>query len=119
MSSFSELAADEALRASLGKLATFRRYDRQNRTPMNFVLDEVERQIGKVFSVYWVDNGPPDVFCLPGLQPAPVVFNARYLILAAALRRLISSPTSGELLVDNANRLSLLLIAELALHYGD
>jgi hypothetical protein len=120
MSSFSELAANEALRATLGKLATFRRYDRQNRTPMNFVLNEVERHIGNAFSVYWVDNGPPDVFCLPGLQPAPVVFNVRYLILAAALRRLITSPASGEeLLVENANRFSLLLIAELALHYGD
>jgi hypothetical protein len=119
VSSFSELAADEALRAILGKLATFQRYDRQNRTPMNFVLDEVERHIRKAFSVYWVDNGPPDVFCLPDLQPAPVVFNVRYLILAAALRRHITSPSSGELLVENANRLSLLLVAELALHYGN
>lgn len=66
MASFEERAIDEALRSELGKAASFSRYGRENRTPMTFVLDEVERQIGPRFSVYWVDGGAPEMFSLPG-----------------------------------------------------
>jgi hypothetical protein len=79
---------EEALRFELGKTANFWLYDRDNRTPMNFVLDEVERQIGPRFSVYWVDDGPPEVFTLPNLSPSPVVFSTRYLSLTAFIRHL-------------------------------
>jgi hypothetical protein len=111
---------EEALRAFLGNQAEFRSHHRDLRTPMNFVLDAVEKQIGPRFSIYWVSKGAPEVFCLPDLSPSPVTFSRRYLILTAALRRLITSPAQdGELFIDTANRTTLLLLAELALRYGD
>src|ERR1700688_4339216 len=88
MANFQELAIEEVLRFELGKAARFSRYNRTIRTPMNLVLDEVERQIGPCFSVYWVDAGPPEVFCLPGFSPSPVVFSRRYLLLSAFVRHL-------------------------------
>jgi hypothetical protein len=86
---------------------------------MTFVLDEVERQIGPSFSVYWVDGGPPEVFCLPGLSPSPVVFSTRYLSLTAFIRHLFVDDSLKNVLVEVAERTTLKLMAEMALRYGD
>ncbi len=116
---FHELAAEEALRVELGKLAEFSKYGRERRTPMTFVLDEVERQIGPIFSVYWVEGGPPEVFCLPGLTPSPVAFSKRYLSLTAFVRHLLVDSHLENVLEDVAKRTVLKVIAEMALRHGD
>ncbi len=119
MNNFQELAVEEALRSELGKGAKFRRYGREQRTPMTFVLEEVERQIGPRFSVYWVEGGPPEVFCLPGFSPSPVVFSTRYLSLTAFIRRLLVKESLKEVLVYIAEDTFLKVMAEMALRYGD
>ena len=119
MTDFKELAVEEALRSELGKIASFSRYRRENRTPMTFVLDEVERQIGPRFSVYWADDGPPEVFSLPGLSPSPVVFSTRYLSLTAFIRHLFVDDHLKSVLVEVAEQTALKLMAEMALRHGD
>ena len=119
MTNFEELAIEEALRSELGKTASFSRYGRENRTPMTVVLDEVERQIGPRFCVYWVDTGPPEVFCLPGFSPSPVAFSSRYLSLTAFIRHLFVDRPSKDILVEVAEQAALKLMAEMALRHGD
>lgn len=119
MPNFQEVAIEEALRFELGNRASFSRYDREIRTPMTFVLNEVERQIGPRFSVYWVDAGPPEVFCLPGFSPSPVVFSTRYLSLTACIRHLFVDHFLKNILVDITEGTTLKLMAEMALRHGD
>lgn len=113
-------AIEAALRSELGNNVTFSPYGSEHRTPMTFVLDEVRSQIGDLFSVYWVDdNGPPDVFCLPGLSPSPVVFSTRYLSLSAFVRHLFIDSFLKNVLPEVAERTALKLIAEMAMRHGD
>ena len=121
MTDSQEVLIKEALRSELGKTAKIWLYGRDHRTPMTFVLDEVERQIGSRFSVYWVDDGPPDVFTLrdPSYSRSPVIFSARYLSLAAVMRRLFVNDSLKNVLVQVAERTTLKLMAELALRRGD
>lgn len=119
MADFAERLIEEALRSELGKTARFWYYGREHRTPMTFVLDEVERQIGSRFAVYWVDDGPPEIFCLPGFSPSPVVFSTRYLSLTAFIRHLFVDGFLREVLAEVSERATLKLIAEMALRYGD
>ena len=119
MTEFEQAAVEEVLRSELGKTARFSLYGRENRTPMTFVLDEVERQMGRRFSVYWVDGGPPEVFCLPGFSPSPVVFSTRYLSLTAFIRHLLVDAPLKNVLVDVAERTALKVVAEMALRHGD
>lgn len=119
MNDFTERAVTRALYSELGKEASFWYYGRETRTPMAFVLDEVERQIGPRFAVYWVDGGPPEVFCLPGFSPSPVVFSTRYLSLSAFIRHLFVDEWMKELLVEVTERTTLKVMAEMALRYGD
>jgi hypothetical protein len=119
MADFQELAIEAALRSELGRLAKFAPYGRDHRTPMTFVLEEVERQIGSCFSIYWVEDGPPEVFCLPTFSPSPVVFSTRYLSLTAFIRHLFVDDFLKNILVDVAERTTLKLMAEMALRHGD
>lgn len=118
MTDFQEVAIKEILRSILGKTANISPYGRDHRTRMTFVLDEVERQIGPRFSVYWVDDGSPEVFTLPGFSPSPVVFSARYLSLSAVMRTLFVNALKS-VLVQVTERTALKLMAEMALRYGD
>lgn len=119
MTSFQEEVVDEILRFELGKTASFWHYGRENRTPMTFVLDEVERQIENQISVYWVDGGPPEVFCLTGFSPSVVVFSTRYLSLTAFIRHLFVDEHLKNVLVDVTERTALKVMAEMALRKGD
>jgi hypothetical protein len=119
VNNFQELAIEEALRSELGKGAKFWRYGREHRTPLTFVLEEVERQIGPRFYVYWVEGGPPEVFCLPGFSPSPVVFSTRYLSLTAFVRNLLVKDSQKEILPYLAERTCLKIMAEMALRCGD
>lgn len=119
MTDFQEVAVKEILRSILGKTAKISLYGREHRTPMTFVLDEVEQQIGARFSVYWVDDGSPEVFTLPDFLPSPVVFSARYLALTAIMRSLLVNGLLKNVLVEVAEGTMLKLMAEMALRYGD
>src|SRR5262247_356829 len=110
MADFQDLV-DEAIRAELGKGVTFLKYGRTDRTPMNFVLDEAERQLGAKFVVYWTDDGPPALFSLPGLSPSPVVFSRRFLSLTAFARKLFVDDTLESVRQELAEQTALKLMA--------
>jgi hypothetical protein len=117
MSDFEELATHEALRAALGKGVRFWRHGRDLATPMNFVLDEVERQIGPQFSIFWVQDCS-EVFCLPGFRPSPIIFSPRYIILTALVNRLyVDDWLKDHVLVEVTERTCLKLIADVALRH--
>jgi hypothetical protein len=119
MADFTSIIED-LIRSQVGKAAKYRVYDRQIRNPMNFVLDEAEKQAKKKFTVYWVDGGVPENFSLIGLDPTPVVFNRRFLEIASFLRKIIAeSSFSHDIRSELSERLCLRLISELSLSYGD
>jgi len=119
VTNFQQLAIEELLKSELGERAEFWPYQRNNRTPMNFVLDKVQDAIGNIFSVYWVSDGPPEVFTVTGFENSPVVFSTRYLGLSAFLRHLLVDRHLETILTDVARRACLKLIAELSLRHGD
>jgi hypothetical protein len=120
MSSFEELAVQEALRAELGASASFWPYGRQYRTPMTFVLDAAETWVKAPFTVYWVDGGPPEIFCLPGLSSCPVIFGTKYLLMSVFVRGiLIDEVMDDGIILDITERACLKIIAEMALRHGD
>ena len=118
MDDFEKIALKEMLRLELGDNAHFYEYKQKNRAPMTFVMDEVKRQIGDIFSVYWVEGGHPEVFCLNGFSKTPIVFNTRYLSLSVFIRQLLVSE-HFENISDIAESIALQLVAELALRKGD
>lgn len=118
-SPFARIAAREALKSALGPGAEFSLYDRAVKTPMNFTLDLAVRHLGDVeVDVYWVESGPPELFCLPGLSPTPVVFSRRFLSIMAFIRRLFSQPGIDDVAQEMARRSTLKLMAEFALRAG-
>lgn len=119
MADFQQAALREALAATLGKTAEYWQYDRENRTPMNFVLDAAAAQMSSPFSVVWVDGGHPEIFCLRGFSPSQVVYSTRYLSVSAFVRHLFLGVYQDETLVETAERTALKVIAEMALRHGD
>jgi hypothetical protein len=108
---------DAVVQSQVGRSAKYRVYDRSIRTPMNFVLDEAQRQFPREFVVYWVDGGLPEVFSISGVVPV-AVFNSRFVEVDAFLRTLVVDtilPQPDEV----AERICLRLMAELSLHYAD
>ena len=107
--------AESVLRGQLGDKVHLRLQDRDIRTPMNLVLDRAEKELGLQFSLYWVTNGPPELFCLNGFSEPVVAFSTRYLELWADLRRAMVSPAESSLRQNIIEHLSLRIIAELSL----
>lgn len=116
---FARKAAAEALRSVLGPNASFVLCDRTAETPMGFTLDVALRHLSGVEpDVYWVESGPPVLFCLPGITPAPIAFSRRFLSISAFVRRLFSEQAIDDVVEDMARRSALKLMAEFALRAG-
>ncbi len=60
MDDFELTIIEQRVRSQIGTKATYEVYDRTNRSPMNFVLDEAERQLSQEFVVYWVKTAFPN-----------------------------------------------------------
>jgi hypothetical protein len=113
-------AIDDVLRTQVGRSARWRVYDRELDSPMNFVLTRAERHLGMPFAVYWVDDAPPDVFCLQGFSMPVAVFSTRYIELWGDLRGALTSDMFGaDLRSQLTEQLALRLIAELSLGQND
>jgi hypothetical protein len=113
-----ELAA-ALLTHQLGSGARFYAYERDNPTPMSFLLDEAERQVEEKFTVYWVDDGPPESFTLKAGDDNLVVFSTRQLSVTALIRDLLVQDALSGVLTDVTERTCLKLMAEVALRSGD
>jgi len=84
------LDIEAILRDYLGPKIHFRPHDRGPATPMNLVLDEVERQIDRPTSVYWINNGAPRLFVLSDFESIPVGYSPRYVEASSALRNVLA-----------------------------
>lgn len=111
------------IRSHVGSHARVRRYDRTLRTPMNFVidiaLDQLELSAEPV--IYWVDEGLPEIFSQPDLDPPGVVYSTRYLEVSAIFRGLLRNDLARMVLDPErlAERVCLKVLAELSLRYGE
>ncbi|MFI2710217.1 hypothetical protein ACH495_08820 [Micromonospora sp. NPDC018662] len=111
---------DHIVRSQVGAAVRTWRHERDGLSPMNVVLDVVDEVVDHPYAVYWVDGGVPEMFSLPGLSPSVVLFNTRYLEMTGHLRRVLTArELSPELMADVAEQVSLRIVAELVLRYGD
>lgn len=110
----------QVVRHHVGRDVEMWLHDRDPNSPMNAVLDAAAEVMAHPVAVFWVDGGIPENYSLPGLEPAVIVFNSRYLELIGTLRGLITtSVLAGELMQGASERASLRILAELTLRYGD
>jgi hypothetical protein len=115
-----EAALAAVVRSHVGPHARVSRYSRDNVTPMTIVLDTAREVVAHPFAVFWVDGGLPENYSLPSFTPAVVVFNSRYLEMAAYLRGVLTEELfSTDTLSGIAERACLEIMAELTLRYGD
>jgi hypothetical protein len=114
------LVLEALLADQVGRNARIRKYDRSkaNRTPINFMLDQAQRQLATPFDVYWVDDGLPELFCIHGANPDLVVYNTRYIELVYLIRRLMADRALDGVRVELAQRTCLRVMAELAVRYN-
>ena len=111
---------DAVVRHHVGPGTHWSRYDRKERTALNSVLDVAERMMSRDFALYWVDGGLPENFSLPSFDPPLIIFSTRYVEMVGYLRNLMTSPLlSGSILDKTSERISLKIMAELLLKYGD
>ncbi len=114
-----EARAAVLMRNRAGQAASFRKYDRSLRTPMNFVLDRARNQVDQDFDVYWIDGGLPGLFGVTGLTRPIVGYNTRYIELLYFVRKaLVNAAFDAALLQDMAERVCLRVMAEFALRDG-
>jgi hypothetical protein len=87
---------------------------------MNVVLDVVDEVLAHPYVVFWVDGDVPEMASLPDLEPAVILFSTRYLEMIAHLRAVLTyDAMSDELLEMVGEQVSLRIIAELLLRYGE
>ena len=83
----------------------------------------IERAVGRLddvwATVFWVSNGPPDMFCLRANDSMAVAFSDRYVQLSAQFLQLLTMPLDNLLRAEVAERLCLRVIAEFSLKNGD
>jgi len=110
---------EELIRSQVGKTAKFWEHDREVRNPLNFIIDEAEKQSSKKFVLFWLEEGTPEHFSLSGGSYSPVVFSRRFLEISGFLRSLARDYWSNDIRVELSERLCLKLMSELSLSYGN
>ncbi|MDR7277807.1 hypothetical protein [Catenuloplanes atrovinosus] len=95
-------------------------YPREQRTPMNTVLDIVAARLGADTTLVWVDDGTPEVLALPGLPVPAVAWSRRSLASGLLLRTLLLAdrlPARTRRIL--CRQAALHLLAETALRLGN
>jgi hypothetical protein len=114
------VVVEEVLRTQVGRSARWRPYDRGLNSPMNIVLAAAEAHLATPFTVYWVEDGLPEIFCLQGFSTPIVAFSTHYVELWADVRAALTTTVLGpELAPRSIERLALRLIAEFSLKEND
>jgi hypothetical protein len=88
-------------------------------TTLNLLQRELISAYGEAYSLFVVERGPAEIFCLSGFDHSPVVMSDRYIDLFYRLRVGLSppfSPSAGQVLGIQS---LLSAVAELALTHGD
>jgi hypothetical protein len=115
-----EALIESLLLGMIGKTAKFRKYGRSEEvnSPMNFVLDHIQKEIKDNFDVYWVEGGLPELFSISGIERTPIVYNTRYIELVYLMRRLVGLDELGAFREEVAERTCLRVMGELAVRYS-
>jgi hypothetical protein len=111
---------DSIVRNHVGSGPRWFRYNRRDPSAMNTVLDIAQQRIPRDFAMYWVYEGLPENVSFPSLDPPLVIFSTRYVEMVGYLRGMMTIQSSDDLLREQeSERVSLRIIAELLLKYGD
>lgn len=86
---------------------------------MTFTIERAAARLKATPVIYWISNGPAEMFCLGTGDTFAVAFSDRYIIVAAQFRQLLMMAFDDEIRTDMAERLCLRVIAEFALQKGD
>jgi hypothetical protein len=114
-----DIITSELIRSQVGKTAKFRQLDREIKTPLNFILDEAEKQSSTRFNVFWLDEGIPEHFSLLASPNSSIVFSSHFIEITAYIRSLTRSAFSKEIREELTERICLRLIAHFSLNYGN
>lgn len=119
MSSSETIIIEDILKSELGE-NKFYQYRPKSNYVLDLVLEEARQQIGDIFTLYCVDDGFPEIFCLRGFAKSPVVFSSRYIAYVQVLKKLIvGKEYRNDSLYKASEGIALKLIAELSLRRGD
>lgn len=107
------------VRGHVGHDARFSKYDSAVHSPMGIAISVAEQILGRPVAVFGVDGGLPQIFALPKLRPAVVVYNTNYLEFVVQVRDTVWARLDDTLMENAAEHVSLRVIAQLMLRYGD
>jgi hypothetical protein len=77
---------EHLIRHEVGSKATISLCLNDQLTPMKVLLDVAKKQIGNCFDIWWVDDGPPTIFCLSNGSRTGIAFSTRHLEATAQIR---------------------------------
>src|SRR4051794_20766604 len=117
MDDFEEVAIKEVVHVHLGPLVEIAHLPMSDLISQA-VLWEIKEGIGRIPTVYWVENAPPVAFSLSGFRDLPIIISAT---LAPVVRKIASILTDDRLegLREGLLESSLLkVVAQIALTQG-
>lgn len=117
MEDYEKAAIRSVLQSEIGDIP-FYEYEPTKNYVLDQVLEEARSQIGDVFSLYCVDEGLPDIFCLKGFNKSPIIFNSRFVAFSNLIKKLIVDRPYRQQTPLLGQSVALKLIAELALRHG-
>lgn len=111
---------DQIVADEVGGTGQVERRTGEQLNPISITIREAIRELGYDAAVYWIDGGMPEVFSMPGFDPAAVSFSSRCVEVGSTLKRLLESVgIMGNAVVPVSKQVLLEIMAELALKNGD
>jgi hypothetical protein len=121
VSKLSPETLDAVVRQQLGSGESWRRIQLNNsRYPMRATLTTATAACDRDFVVYRVSGGLPLNFSMPGLDPAPIFYNTRFIEFCFTLLSLLhDTALPPELTINVADATFTQVVAELVMRNGD
>jgi hypothetical protein len=111
---------DQIVADEVGGTGQVERRTGEQLNPISITIREAVRELGYDAAVYWIHGGMPEVFSMPGFDPAAVSFSSRCVEVGSTLKRLLENVGSmGNTVVPVSKQVFLEIMAELALKNGD
>lgn len=111
---------DRIMAKEVGATGTVERITGEQLNPISITIREAVRELGCDVVAYRIEGGLPEVFSMPGFDPAAVGFSTRCVEVVSTLLRLFESASLlKDLLAQVSEQTCLEVMAELALQNGD
>jgi hypothetical protein len=112
---------DEIMADEVGGTGEVMRITGEQLNPISITIREAVRELGCDVAVYQIYGGLPEVFSMPGFDPAAAGFSTRCVEVASTLLRLVENGSllEEEVLAEVSEQVCLEIMAELALKNGD